>query len=166
MTSTVSAEDRERAGGEASADDGADPATGPSGETMPSADGWPDTAPDRGVFDGAGAIRLIEKAAFTLRDYETKFVAIEQDTRAFILRVKEEQQRTAMRVGILEQAMLEAQKRADSAEMALAVAMSTIADLHAEGAGLGRAPSEAKPVADRSAADGQRTAWLSGHERS
>ncbi|KQT60553.1 hypothetical protein ASG54_10495 [Aureimonas sp. Leaf460] len=76
--------------------------------------------------DWPTALRLVERAAGIIQDYEKKFVAIEQDARTFIQRVNEEQLRYTRCIATLEQQLAEAEKRAAEAEAALKTAKVTI----------------------------------------
>lgn len=82
--------------------------------------------------DWPSALRLVERAAGIIRDYEKKFVAIEQDARTFIQRVNEEQLRYARTIASLEQQLAETEKRAGDAEAALKTAKLSIWEVRIE----------------------------------
>ncbi|RZI59406.1 MAG: hypothetical protein EOP94_02790 [Zymomonas sp.] len=65
------------------------------------------------------AMKLVERAAATIKDYERKFKDVEADTRAFMQRVEEEQARLHAYIASLEANVAELETRAQETDAAL-----------------------------------------------
>jgi hypothetical protein len=66
-----------------------------------------------------GALKLVERAAAMIKDYEQKFKDVEADARAFMKRVDEEQARLHAYIGSLEANIAELEERALETDTAL-----------------------------------------------